>query len=57
MTKKKLLEIIESFDDNSVILFSEDTDDFRNLDGDESHHVTSVLEANTGITKYIILSE
>ena len=55
MTKKQLLNAIESFDNEAVLVFSEDTRDFLSIDSD-GLEVSSVLEVNTGTKKFIVFS-
>ncbi len=49
MTKKELMEKIESFDDEAILLFFEDDSDFRDLSS-----IEGVIEVNTGTKRYIV---
>ena len=56
MTKKELLERIESFDDNAILIFSDDACDFLNVSSD-GHSIENAIEVNDGHRKYIVLVE
>ncbi len=56
MLLKEFLNTVAAFDENSEILFSEDTSDFLNLRGD-GHALKTVVEVNTGNKKYVVISE
>lgn len=56
MTKKELLEKMEHFDDDAVLLFSDDMSDFRDLESDACE-IFDVLQVYTGAHKYIVFTE
>ncbi|KKK89843.1 hypothetical protein LCGC14_2729020 [marine sediment metagenome] len=56
MTKRELLNIIESFNDGAILIFSEQSSDLLDLSSD-GHTVAHVVEVNTGIHRYLVLLE
>ncbi len=59
MTKKEIMEILKSFDDESILVFIDNSCDLLDLDN-EGHAINLVVEINTGNTgtkKYIALVE
>ncbi len=56
MKLKQFLNTVAAFDEDSEMLFSEDTSDFLALSGD-GHALNTVVEVNTGNKKYVVISE
>ncbi len=56
MTKSELLKKIASFDDDAILIFSNDVRDFRDLESDGAS-IHDVLQVNTGTYKYIVFVE